>query len=79
MKHTCIVISITYFGGSYMKPMVHYYRRCGAVEESTFDELTVDEANRKMWELVKLGGKNIYESNWFNNSISTRQVIYRRH
>ena len=39
-----------------------------------WDKLTVDEANRLMWELVKLGAENSYTTNIFDNAISVRRV-----
>ena len=77
MEKTYLNISITYFSRKDIAPSVLYYRHKGN-DEAIFTEnkLTVDEANQLMWELVKLGGKNHYESNMFKNSICTREVSF---
>ena len=77
MKNVYISISITYFDTKAIAPQVHYYRNDYEHNPiSQFNKLSVDEANRMMWELVRIGGKNSYVSNWFNNGISTRQVSF---
>jgi hypothetical protein len=77
MNKTYLSITITYYSTKRIKPGVHYYRDDGVhPATSTFDKLTVDEANQLMWELVKLGGKNSYTTNIFNNAISERKVIF---
>ena len=73
---TYLSISITYYASKKVSPEVHYYRHDGKSVTSTWDKLTVNEANRLMWELVKLGGVNHYKANSFNNAISTREVIF---
>lgn len=77
MKKTYLSINITYYNTERLAPEVHYYRDDGVHPViSTWDKLTVDEANRLMWELVKLGGKNSYTANMFNNAISERLVVF---
>lgn len=77
MEKTYLSISITYYNTKVLKPKVYYYRNDGTHPVvSTWDKLTVDEANLLMWELVKLGGKNSYYSNMFNNAISERHVTF---
>lgn len=77
MEKTYLCISITYYSTKHIKPDVHYYRNDGIhPATSTWDKLTVDEANKLMWELVKLGGKNSFHSNVFNNAISERRVTF---
>ena len=77
MNKTYISITITYWNGSTLAPSVHYYRNDGVHPYvSTFDKLTVDEANQLMWTLVKLGGKNAYTSNWYDNTICSSNVTY---
>lgn len=77
MNKTFISISITYYGTHRIAPDIHYYRNDGIHPAvSTFDKLTVAEANQLMWELVKLGGKNEYTSNRYNNAICTRKVSF---
>jgi len=77
MKKTFISISITYYPTPKLPPEVHYFRDDGIHPVvSTWDKLTVDEANRLMWELVKLGGENIYKSNMIDNAISERRVTF---
>lgn len=77
MDKTYIGITITYWTGSKLAPSVHYYRNDGVhPATSTWDKLTVNEANQLMWELVKLGGKNRYRANWYDNSICYREVTY---
>ena len=79
MEKTYLGISITYYNNTkvHIKPEVHYYRNDGIhPATSTWDKLTVDEANKLMWELVKLGAKNTYASNQFNNAISERRVSF---
>lgn len=77
MEKTYLSISITYYNTKRIKPEVHYYRNDGVHPvTSTWDKLTVDEANQLMWELVKLGAKNSYRSNMYNNAISERRVTF---
>lgn len=77
MGKTYINITISYWSNHALKPTVYYYRsQDGQEPYFTIDKLTVDEANRLMWELVKLGGKNAYESNPFKNSLSERRVTF---
>lgn len=77
MNKTFLSISITHYNMKPLKPSVHYYRNDGANPIiSTYDKLTVDEANKLMWELVKLGGKNSYTSNMYDSSICERQVTF---
>lgn len=77
MKKTYLEITITYYSNKRIKPEVHYYRNDGVhPATSTWDKLTVDEANQLMWELVKLGAENSYISNMFNNAISERRVVF---
>jgi len=73
MNQTYIAITIIYGTG---KPMVNYYRNDGKQPFSSWDKLTVDEANILMWELIKLGGENSYESNWFDSKIYHRRVTF---
>lgn len=76
-KKTYLSISITYYGTMRLSPNVHYYRNDGVNPAiSTWDKLTVDEANKLMWKLVKLGGKNSYTVNYLDNAICTRQVTF---
>ena len=75
MNKTYLTITITYYSRTLRD--VHYYRDDGVHGPvSTWNELSIDEANRLMWELVKLGGKNKYWANWHNNAISTRRVEF---
>lgn len=77
MEKTYLSVSITYYPNKRIASEVHYYRADGEQPAiSTWDELTVAEANRLMWELVKLGAKNSYTANMFNNAISERRVIF---
>ena len=77
MNKTFLSISITYYNMKTLKPYVHYYRNDSIHPVvSTYDKLTVNEANKLMWELVKLGGKNSYTSNMYDNSICERQVTF---
>ena len=77
MEKTYLSISITYYSTKRIKPEVHYYRDDGVHPRvSTWDKLTVDEANKLMWELIKLGAKNTYTANQFNNAISERRVTF---
>ena len=77
MNKTYLTITITYYSTKRIKPEVHYYRNDGIHPTiSTWDKLTVAEANQLMWELVKLGAKNTYHSNMYNNAISERRVTF---
>lgn len=77
MNKTFLSITITYYSNKRIKPDVHYYREDGVHPRvSTWDKLTVNEANTLMWELVKLGAKNTYSVNMFNNAISERKVTF---
>ena len=72
-----ILISITYFNSPTLGARVHYYRTDFKNQTtSTWDKLTPAEANVMMWELIKLGGKNCYTSNPYDNAISTREVQF---
>lgn len=71
-----ISITITHYAGCYTMHEVHYYMNDGNNIISTWDKLTVDAANKLMWELVKLGGKNRYRTNLYNNAISYREVVF---
>lgn len=74
---TYLSISITYYSTRRIQPEVHYYRNDGVhPATSTFDKLSVEEANLLMWELVKLGGKNTYRANMYNNAINERIVTF---
>ena len=79
MEKTYLSITITHYNSTKidMKPRVYYYRNDGVNPAiSTWNKLTVDEANQLMWELVKLGGENSYTANMFNNAISERNVTF---
>lgn len=77
MNKTFLSITVTYYSNKRIKPDVHYYRDDGVHPRvSTWDKLTVNEANKLMWELVKLGAKNTYNANMFNNAISERKVTF---
>ena len=79
MEKTYLSISITYYNSTkvYIQPDVHYYRNDGIhPATSTFNKLTPAEANKLMWELVKLGGKNTAKSNPYCPAICTREVIF---
>lgn len=77
MNKTYLSISITYYSTKRIKPDVHYYRDDGVHSPvSTWDKLTVDEANKLMWELVKLGAENTYTANMYNNAISERRITF---
>ena len=77
MEKTYLSITITHYNTKALKPEIHYYRDDGIHPTiSTWDKLTVDEANQLMWELVKLGAKNTYIANMFNNAISERRVTF---
>lgn len=74
---TYLSISITYYGTHRIQPDIHYYRKDGERPAvSTFNKLSVEEANLLMWELVKLGGTNTYRANRYNNAISERIVTF---
>ena len=79
MENTYLRISITYYNNIkvYIQPDVHYYRNDGIhPATSTFNKLTTVEANKLMWELVKLGGKNTVQSNPYCPAICTREVTF---
>lgn len=77
MNKTYITISVTHYNTKRLAPEVHYYRDDGIhPATSTWDKLTVAEANQLMWELIKLGAKNSYTANMFNNAISVRRVTF---
>jgi len=77
MKKTYISISVTYYTTYKTSAITHYYFNDGVNPAvSNMNKLTVAEANKKMWELVKLGGKNEYFSNQFSNTVSTRRVTF---
>jgi len=77
MEKTYLSITITYYGTKRIAPDIHYYRNDGVHPvTSTWNKLTVAEANQLMWELVKLGATNTYVANMFNNAISERRVTF---
>lgn len=77
MEKTYLSITITHYSTKRIAPDIHYYRNDGVHPvTSTWNKLTVAEANRLMWELVKLGAKNVYVANMFNNAISERRVTF---
>jgi len=77
MNKTYISISITYYSTKCITPDIHYYSDDGIHPvTSTWNKLTVSEANKLMWELVKLGAKNSYTANMFDNGISERRVTF---
>lgn len=77
MNKTYLSISITYYSKGILAPEVHYYRNDGIHPPvSTFDKLTITEANIMMWELVKLGAKNTYKANLFAPNICERRVTF---
>ena len=77
MDKTYLSITITYYSTKRIKPEVHYYRNDGVHPPvSTWNKLSVAEANQLMWELVKLGAKNTFHANQFNNAISERHVAF---
>lgn len=74
---TYLSISIVHYSNRRIAPDVHYYKDDGVhPTTSTFNELSTDEANKLMWELVKLGAKNAYSANMLNNAISERRVTF---
>lgn len=77
MNKTYVSISIIYYSASNLEPDVYYYRNDGVhPSTSTFNELSVDEANLLMWKLVKLGGTNTYQANRYDNTISERTATF---
>ena len=76
MKKTFIAITITHYNSDRLLPSVHYYKKEGYDPAINKWDLTVDEANKLMWELIKLGGKNNYRSNMYDNAISIREVVF---
>lgn len=70
-------ISVTVIYYRHMKPETHCYRHTDGQEASSiWNEMSVQEANLLMWKLIKLGGKNEYSANIFDNAISERRVTY---
>ena len=79
MEKTYISITITHYNSTKvnLKPAVHYYLNDGVNPPvSEFNKLTAEEANVLMWKLVKQGGSNTTETNWFDPSICTRRVMF---
>jgi len=77
MNKTYLSITITHYPKGVLAPDVHYYRNDGVHPAvSTFNKLSVAEANVMMWELVKLGGKNTYKANRFDTAICERRVTF---
>ena len=72
---TYISIRVTHYSDHNIQPEASYYRSDG-IHDPVFEKLTVDEANRLMWELIGLGGENSYTSNIYDNAISTRSVVF---
>ena len=73
---TYICINITYYRNGSTSTYFYRHELDTPEAETRFDELSANEANKLMWELIKLGGKNEYYSNMFNNAISYRRVTY---
>lgn len=76
MKKSFVSITITYYSTKRIAPDVHYYFDNGVDPCISRWDMTVEEANYRMWELVGMGGKNKYKSNPYNNAISTREVTF---
>lgn len=77
MEKTYISITITYYSSAKnIKPDVHYYRNDGKNVTTSWNKLTVNEANKLMWELIKLGGKNSYQTNMYRNTVCEREVTF---
>ena len=76
MEKTYVSITITYYSNKRLAPDVHYYFDNGISPRISRWDMSVEEANRRMWELVSMGGKNEYRSNPYNNAISERHVSF---
>lgn len=76
MNKTYVSITITYYSHPRIAPDVHYYFDNGVDPRISRWDMSVEEANRRMWELVGMGSKNEYRSNPYNNAISERHVAF---
>lgn len=76
MEKTYLCISITTYPTLHLAPDIHYYKDDGKSVTSAWNKLTVEEATKLMYELVKLGGTYRYRVNPYNRGIHTREVTF---
>ena len=74
MKHVYMSLSIDVYRNN-------RYADCTLWEriddgEMTHRELTLEEARRMQWELLKAGATRTFRPNWFDNAISQVKVSY---
>ena len=73
MNHVYMSISITLY--RYSKPSCTYWEKIDN-NPMTHRELTLNEARRMQWELVKAGATRTVAANLFDNAISHVDVDY---
>jgi len=75
MKSIYMNVTITNYNRNYIAPDCTYYE---SIDDKgmTSRKLTIDEARKLQWELVKAGATRRVEPNMFNNSISRVDVSY---
>ena len=73
MKHLYMSISITLY--NHCEPNCTYWEEIDD-EEMTSRRLTLEEARRMQWELVKAGAERTYRPNLYDNAISQVDVHY---
>ena len=75
MKHIYMSLAITFYATSRIQPECRFYERVDG-GEMTVRKLSINEARKLQWELVKAGATRTAYSNMFNNAISTVDVSY---
>ena len=75
MKHIYMSLSITFYSTPRLQPECRFYERVDS-GEMTVRKLSINEARKLQWELVKAGATRKAYSNMFNNTISTVDVSY---
>lgn len=73
MKYVYMNVSITLYPNC--EPDCYYWERLDD-QPATFRKLTLDEARRMQWELVKAGAKREFRPNFLDNAISKVEVYY---
>ena len=75
MKHIYMSLSITVYSNHRIAPYCRFYERIDN-GEMTCKVISIEEAKKLQWELVKAGAKRTFCPNMFNNAIANVDVDY---
>lgn len=75
MKHIYMSLAITFYSTSRIQPDCRFYERVDG-GDMTVRKLSINEARKLQWELVKAGATRTICPNMFNNAISNVDVSY---